>query len=210
MLKSLFSEVTGPGALNQRLTEQLWMEIERAYTHPKRFYHTLQHLQHLAEELLRVRDRIGDWEATAWALFYHDIVYNPLRRDNEERSVVISENRMRTLELSESLISLCTDHILATKTHQWSSNGDTNFFTDADLSILGQPWPVYKKYAMDVRREYALYADNLYLQGRTAVLQHFLDRDRIFKTDHFHDRYEKEARQNLARELTNPLFSEAV
>jgi len=74
-------------------------------------------------------------------------------------------------------------------------------FTDADLSILGQSWEVYFTYSKHVRKEYGQYPLFLYKKGRKKVLKHFLDMERIFKTDHFFELYEKHARVNLQREL---------
>jgi predicted metal-dependent HD superfamily phosphohydrolase len=92
-------------------------------------------------------------------------------------------------------------HIIASKTHLVSADQDTNYFTDADLSVLGASREVYKLYADHVRKEYRYYPDLLYKPGRKKVLQHFLDMPRIFKTEHFYHTFEEQARQNLLWEL---------
>jgi len=154
-------------------------------------------------ELSDVKEKLQDWDTVLFSVFYHDIVYNPLRRDNEERSIVIAENRLRYIDVPEGKIADCKAQILCTQTHQHCADSDSNFFTDADLSILGQDWERYEAYAIAVRQEYALYADNLYYPGRKAVLHHFLQMNRIFKTQDFFDKYEKQARENLLHELRN-------
>ncbi|MNE99513.1 hypothetical protein D3C80_1982060 [compost metagenome] len=78
---------------------------------------------------------------------------------------------------------------------------DTNYFTDADLSILGQDWERYIQYAKDIRKEYTIYPDEQYYPGRTRVIQHFLDMPRLFKTEYFYLQFEEKARENLAKEL---------
>lgn len=154
-------------------------------------------------ELSDVKEKLRDWDTALFSVFYHDVVYNPLRRDNEERSIVIAENRLRYIDVPEGKIADCKAQILCTQTHQHCADSDSNFFTDADLSILGQDWERYEAYAIAVRQEYALYADNLYYPGRKAVLHHFLQMNRIFKTQDFFDKYEKQARENLLHELRN-------
>jgi predicted metal-dependent HD superfamily phosphohydrolase len=93
--------------------------------------------------------------------------------------------------------------ILATKGHTVSTDNDTNLFTDADLSILGESWELYQEYFQKIRKEYAIYPDAVYNPGRTKVLNHFLSMERIFKTDIFHEKFELNAKNNLTRELVH-------
>jgi predicted metal-dependent HD superfamily phosphohydrolase len=99
------------------------------------------------------------------------------------------------------IIENCKSQILATKKHQDSSDIDTNFFIDADLSILGQDTETYKIYFQNVRKEYSIYPDLIYNPGRKKVLKHFLELKRIFKTEYFYAKYENQAKQNLQTEL---------
>ncbi len=69
-----------------------------------------------------------------FAVYYHDVVYRVLRKDNEEKSALIAEKRLNTLNVKTNRIELCTKHIVATKAHRRSDDPDTNFFTDADLA----------------------------------------------------------------------------
>jgi len=60
---------------------------------------------------------------------------------------------------------------------------------------------MYENYTHQLRKEYAVYPDLLYNEGRKKVLMHFLEMNRIFKTDEFYNQFEKQARENLKREL---------
>ena len=200
-MKSIFTQLAANYTAHEKLIQQLWNEIETTYSHPKRHYHTLHHLAHLLDELNPVKEKIKDWNTVLFSVFYHDFVYNPLRRDNEERSTVITENRLQSIDVPAATIEACKKQIMCTRTHEPCNDNDSNFFTDADLSILGQSETIYTEYASAIRKEYALYADNLYFPGRVAVLNHFLRMDRIFKTDYFFTKYEKQARENLKQEL---------
>jgi predicted metal-dependent HD superfamily phosphohydrolase len=201
MMQATFTDLAARYCTNKRLIDQVWAEIEKSYSNPKRFYHTLAHLQQFYNELVDARAYIENQDALLFSLFFHDLVYNPLRRDNEERSIIIAENRLATLDVPKELISKCSILIMATKSHQRTADEDTNIFTDADLSILGQPADIYAAYTTGIRKEYILYSDMLYKPGRKAVVQHFLSQDRIFKTDHFFQKYEQQARENLHSEL---------
>ena len=91
-------------------------------------------------------------------------------------------------------------HIEFTSGHEISSDSDTNYFTDADLSILGSNGKAYGEYSKNIRREYWLYPDIIYNAGRRKVIEHFLAMTKIFKTTHF-QQLEKQARINLQEEL---------
>ena len=90
---------------------------------------------------------------------------------------------------------------LYSKTSQPSENSDTNYFTDADLSILGQNWEVYTQYYKNVRKEYAVYPNIIYNSGRKKALQHFLTMENIFKTEYFYQKFEETARKNIQKEI---------
>ncbi|CUS06612.1 unnamed protein product, partial [Tuber aestivum] len=183
------------------LINELWEEVKAAHSTPKRHYHTLKHLENLLHQLEAVKDQIKNWDVILFTLYYHDIVYNPLKDNNEEKSAELAEVRLRSLAVPNELAQQCKQQILATKKHLLNTDPDTNYFTDADLSVLGQDWPLYAAYAEGVRKEYSIYPDLIYKPGRKKVLQHFLQMDRIFKTDYFYNKLEATAKRNLEREL---------
>jgi predicted metal-dependent HD superfamily phosphohydrolase len=201
VLKETFKELLKNYTDNSGLTNELWTEIEKNYSSKKRHYHTLQHLDSLLAQLTEVKGEIQNWKTILFTLYYHDIVYNSLKSDNEEKSAELAEKRMKQILVSDSSIELCKKQILATKSHIKSMDSDTNYFTDADLSVLGQSWETYSLYYKNVRKEYSIYPDFVYNPGRKKVLLHFLSMDSIFKTAYFHDKFEKAAKKNLQSEI---------
>ncbi len=201
MLKATFIELLTNFTDNDRLTNKLWTEIEKNYSNKKRHYHTLEHLDNLLAQLTEVKNEINDWNTILFTLYYHDIIYSSLKSDNEEKSAELAEKRMKQINLSSQKIELCKKQILATKSHIKSTESDTNYFTDADLSILGQTWETYSLYYKNVRKEYFIYPDLIYNVGRKKVLHHFLSMDSIFKTDFFYNKFEIQAKQNLQKEI---------
>lgn len=199
-IKACFFQLASGYSKDQTLISGLWNEIRSAYEAKGRYYHKLAHLEHLYRQLQEIKPLINDWNTVLFSLYYHDIVYDATKGDNEEQSAVIAEKRMKTLGISESEIESCRQQILATKSHAVAVENDTNLFTDADLSILGSPWDTYHLYARNVRNEYKVYPDFLYNPGRKKVLNHFLEMDRIFKTEVFFEKFELQARGNLQKE----------
>ncbi|MFD2186027.1 hypothetical protein [Aquimarina celericrescens] len=200
-MKDVFTSLLSKYTNDSKLIELLWKEIENKYNKKNRYYHNLKHLEYLYQRLINVKDQITDWDMVLFALFYHDYVYNVLKKDNEQQSAVKAEAILRALGIENDRVELCKEIILATKSHTISKNEDINFFTDADLSILGSDWENYKVYFKNVRKEYKYYPAFMYSKGRIKVLEHFLNMPKIFKTEHFYQKFEAQAKKNMKREI---------
>ena len=201
MLKNTFINLIKNYSENDDLINDLWEEIEKYYSNKSRHYHTLSHLENLLFQLTEVKDKIENCNTILFTLFYHDIVYSAVKSDNEEKSAILAEKRMKQINVSTIEIENCKNQILATKKHLENSDSDTNYFLDADLSVLGQDVEVYTKYFQNVRKEYKIYPNLIYNPGRKKVLNHFLEMERIFKTDYFYQKFENQAKENLKMEL---------
>ncbi len=131
-----------------------------------------------------------------FAIFYHDIVYDVLKDDNEEKSAELAKNQLSILGVKKETIEKVYKLIIETKTHQ-SSSIQNELFLDADIAILGCNKKNYKNYTSQIRKEYAVYSDASYNKGRKKILNSFLEKDTIYKSDHFHNKYEKQAKENM-------------
>lgn len=183
--------------------QELWLQIEIAYTIAGRFYHDLSHLEHLFLELQSLQ--FEDWPTVLFSLVYHDVVYDVeqhiVMNDNEERSADFCERHLASFQYAPEKIAKCRQQILATKKHSLSTDNDTNLLIDADLSILGQDWEVYDLYRNKIRQEFDVYPDSIFNAGRRKVLLYFLQMEPLFKTPHFRQLYEEKAKENLRREV---------
>lgn len=200
MLKEVFENLIENYCHDHQLRLKLWDEIEIAYTSESRYYHNLHHLVSVYHELKAVEDQIYDFD-TILLHFYHDFVYDPLESDNELQSAIVARERLAKVGFPILLIERCYEQIVATHGHHRSVENDTNLFTDADLSVLGKDWSIYLEYGQQIRKEYHAYPDEVYRIGRSKVLKHFLAMERIYKTAHFYQLYEKNARKNMQNEL---------
>lgn len=201
-LKSIFSNLISKFSDDEKLKLDYWQEIEKSYSQKNRKYHNLLHLENMILELENVKDEISDFDALLFSVFYHDIIYKATSKDNEEKSAEIAKKRLEKINFSSEKIPKIYNQILATKSHKKSDDSDTNFLLDADLAILGKDWKDYENYIHQIRKEYSIYPDFLYNPGRKKVLTHFLEFDEIFKTNHFKEKYEKIARENIKREIS--------
>ena len=194
MLKNRFYSLCQNFTNNEELIAKLWIEIDKAHTVPTRHYHTLIHLQQIYKALPSTSI------VSEFAIFYHDIVYDVSRNDNEEKSALLCEKRLNYLGVSTKLKNQITQLIRETKTHK-ASSATNALFLDADLAILGSDWKRYKEYLQNVRKEYLIYNDDVYNLGRKKVLKQFLKQERIYISEYFYERYEQQARKNIEQEL---------
>ena len=199
MIKNKFKTLCQNFSKDKKLIDTLWKEIEKRHSEPTRYYHTLKHLEHIYAELPK-QDIV-----TEFAIFYHDIVYDASKNNNEEESAKLCEERLSLLGVSQKLITDTTQLINETKTHESSSKTNA-LFLDADLAILGSPKNIYQSYIENIRKEYALYDDATYNKGRRKALKHFLEKPNLYQSAYFYNKYEKQGQQNIIIEY-NSLIS---
>lgn len=200
-LRNIWNELTSRYTHNTELVNNLWMEIERKYSTKRRHYHNLSHVKYMIDRAIQHKEKLIDFDIVLFSIFYHDIVYNTMRQDNEQKSADIARDRLTKLGVPLDKSKACQNQIIATKDYKDNENNDTNYLLDFDLAILGDTAENYEIYRKNIRKEYSIYPDFLYKKGRKKVLEHFLDMDRIFKTNEFHESFESQARENLKKEL---------
>ncbi|WP_201502492.1 HD domain-containing protein [Psychrobacter cibarius] len=189
----------------------LWQNIAIRYNEPQRAYHTLQHIQQLFGQFEQIKHLFHEPHIIALAIYYHDVIYEPTRSDNELKSAeyaVESLTGYLNAEQCQHIYAL----IMMTASHQvekWSNEtkerekySDAAYLLDMDLSILGSSWSVYEQYAHAVRQEYAHVSDDDYRVGRIAVLKELLAHPTLYLTDYYYERLEKQARKNIEHEIT--------
>lgn len=180
-------------------------EIRRRYTGSARHYHNLQHIGDLLQLATAHEQHLQDKDTVLFSIFYHDIVYNVFRKDNEVRSAAMAAKRLATLHVPAGKIDMVGDFIKATQTHILPAGtahaADLAWFLDFDRAVLAAPWPAYETYARQVRKEYRLYPDRMYNPGRRTFLQQTLQATSIFHTAYFREQHEPDARANMQREL---------
>jgi predicted metal-dependent HD superfamily phosphohydrolase len=189
-------------SLGKTESERLFAEITRRHGERHRHYHGLGHLVALFDVLEPVWPQIAERTRVELAVWFHDIIYKPLRSDNEEKSAELATNRLTKAGVDASLVERVERLIRTTSNHQaGGTDQDDALFLDADFSILGAPTDVYDWYVDAIRKEYRMVPGPMFRAGRTKFLRHALAQPRVFHTDYFESRFGNKARQNMAREL---------
>jgi predicted metal-dependent HD superfamily phosphohydrolase len=204
-IRAVWDQLAGRYCSDPALIDQFFNEIARKYTSSRRHYHNVNHIQALLAFCESYASQLKDKDVVAFSVFYHDIIYNVLRKDNEPRSAKLAVKRLQALSVPPEKREQIKLYIEATQTHAITAavthTTDLQLFLDFDMSILGADWAAYEAYTHQVRREYRIYPDKIYYPGRKQFLQHCLQAAHIFQTPVFHERYEARARENMAREL---------
>jgi predicted metal-dependent HD superfamily phosphohydrolase len=183
--------------------EDVGQMLIASYTAPDRYYHGLDHIAECLNELDSIREQAGDSRAIELAIWFHDVIYDGRRTDNEERSADLANERLAELGLAESLRRDVHRLILCTRHDREPPDVDGKIMVDIDLASLGRPAEVFDENTRLIRKEYPHVADADFARGRRDMLGRFLARPRIYYTDFFRDRYESRARENLSRALAN-------
>jgi predicted metal-dependent HD superfamily phosphohydrolase len=186
----------------QTVNGGLFNQLVRAYGEPQRHYHTLQHL----------RECLAHWEAASalarrpeeveLALWFHDAIYDPKRKDNEARSAEWAQASVVAAGCAPALAQRIADLVLATASHEAPADDpDAQLLLDIDLAILGANAARFAESDRQIRAEYAHVPDADFRAGRARILAGFLARPRIYATAPFHDALEARARENIGRSL---------
>ncbi|WP_410639917.1 hypothetical protein [Amycolatopsis sp. lyj-346] len=184
-------------------TSDAWPRLAARYAEPHRRYHTLTHAAAVARDSAWLAEGLGATEraVVAVAAWTHDVVYDAKPGEDERASAAWAREALEGVadahvERVEGLILTTIEHdappddLLATA------------LLDADLAILGASEEQYAAYARGVREEYAKYPDDVWCEGRIAVLERLLSRP-LYRSETARTRWASAAGKNLTAELTH-------
>lgn len=182
---------------------EFWDSALSAYMMPGRYYHNWYHIVEMLILFEEVRHLADNPMAIETGALFHDRVYNVFRSDNEEASEVVMRMMCRHVGLPDLFADEVGRQIMASR-HKKDAPPQTNdgkILVDLDMAILGAPVEHFDEYEVGIRKEYAHVSDVDFAKGRSAILQGFLDRGRIYYTDYFHEKLGARAEENLKRSI---------
>ncbi len=143
-----------------------------------RHYHNQSHLVDLIDQINNYYKNKSnklsnkEYEKLLISSLFHDIIYDPLKENNEEMS-------------SNFFLNLCEDKnhdiieiskiILDTKNHS-SINELSNLFSSFDMNIVTRDYNSLLEWESGIREEYSLYSTEEYKIGRIGFLEGLLDK----------------------------------
>ncbi|MEU9778416.1 hypothetical protein [Streptomyces sp. NPDC047968] len=189
----------GPGAT---VLDRYADDLLGRWAEPQRRYHTTDHLVAVLHRVDELREYAADLAAVRLAAWFHDAVYLPDRSENEERSARLAERALTELGVGEARTAEVARLVRLTVTHDpEEGDADGQVLCDADLAVLAAAPAAYAAYAAAVREEYGFVPEELFRDGRAAVLRGLLALPRLYRTPHGREHWEAPARHNLTVEL---------
>jgi len=202
LITDTWEELAAKYAIPKDKSEKMLKKIMDAYSHKNRHYHNLTHIEDLLGQAKKNESHLQDADAVCLAILFHDVVYEASNSDNEKKSATFAQKMMKEMAVEGGKIQRVYDYILATKKHEPApADSDLQFLLDIDLSILASEPARYQLYTGQIRKEYSIYPDFLYKNGRKKAMTSFLERPQIFYF--YGNEYEKKARQNIENEIIN-------
>jgi predicted metal-dependent HD superfamily phosphohydrolase len=179
-----------------------WAAVVAAWSERHRRYHDLAHLAAVLGIVGELAGAAADSDAVRLAAWYHDVVYDPRRGDNEEVSAARARAGLRGL-VDDDRIAEVERLVLLTAGHD-PAPGDANgaVLCDADLAVLASPPESYATYASAVREEYGHLSDEVFAAGRAEVLEQLLALPALYRLPAVAESWTARARANLAAELS--------
>jgi predicted metal-dependent HD superfamily phosphohydrolase len=192
-----FAALTGDSATSR--TE--WAAVVAAWSEPHRRYHDLRHLAAVLGLVDELAPAATDPVAVRLAAWYHDVVYDPRRDDNERVSAERARAGLRGLVDEPRLAEV--ERLVAVTAGHDPAPDDANgaVLCDADLSVLASDPANYAVYASAVREEYGHLSDAEFTAGRIAVLERLLALPELFRLPAVAADWTPRARANLMAEL---------
>ena len=159
--------------LKAHINEQGIKELPLRWKEPHRRYHTVAHLIDILKEMendYRFNDLdVFSKHALCLAAFFHDVVYKPLEKNNEDLSIAYFLHCYKNN--NECLRDAVCDLIATTKSRKRPINRLHQIFWDADNAQFKKNFPTFLRIEKMIRQEFSVVPKEKYKEGRIAFLE---------------------------------------
>ena len=140
-----------------------------------RHYHNLNHLNDLISQINEDKSKYSEkeYEKLLITSLFHDIVYDGMKTDNEEKSAEFFTNCC--VEKDNTDIQHIRQMILDTKTHK-SQDKLTEAFNNYDMNIVERDFDQLLEWEHGIYEEYKGWGRENYKNGRLKFLESLLDK----------------------------------
>lgn len=137
------------------------------YREPHRYYHNLNHLEEICQLILNEHEAGTNRDILLVAAVFHDIIYNPLKGDNEEKSAALframASGKKENIDYVNSIILDTKQHIANTDLSEDFIRYDFHGLRTGDLGRMVSD-------GMKIMREFQYYDYGQYKIGRNRAM----------------------------------------
>ena len=194
--RSLWQRCLVNGAADD--SERIHQRLLAGYREPHRRYHTLAHVKHCLTMFDQCKDLARHPDALELAVWFHDVVWQPGETDNEALSAALYQQLSDGVHADD--LRQRVDSLIMATLHDGSSleDSDAPYMVDIDLSSFGLSWDEFLRDSQNLRQE-SLLEDADFYRRQGSFQNCLLSRPRFFVSEYFYQRFESQARENLAR-----------
>jgi len=178
--------------------DEIFSEIMNYYS-LGRHYHTIDHIIYML-------DNVKDFKLTSKkklkleiAIWFHDIVYDSKRKDNEQRSANLANFFLKMVGVPKRHRKEVEQLILITSHKEIPKNKLEKIICDLDLKAMSESWQLENSFK--IRKEYSHLSYDDWNKGRKEFLESMLLKKYIYNTSEYRDGLEVKTRTNLIEEL---------
>lgn len=184
-------------------------ELAQAWMEPGRFFHNLEHLKALLENIDFMAQTARNPDALRLAAWFHGVRFDVSAQAVAQAKdgldihagALKAQEVLTSLEMPQPQVQRVVGLIESLEGHRGDPDDiDAQVLSDADLSILAADPEDYLDYMCQLRREYSAYDDAEFVSARSQVVSALLARRQLFWT-HAASAWEELARENLRAEL---------
>ena len=196
--------------------EEVWDVLKFGYTQPHRHYHNFGHIRTLLKTFEKYKSEFEDPLAVELAIWFHDVVYDPQSKFNEDASAELAFSlilKLKNIELAKKVKEL----IMFTKWSDGSfyignlNNLQDNFkyasndfflLRDIDWSGFGLEWDKFKTNGDRLRLEVPYLSDLEYTKRYLGFLNSLIEMSRpLYCSDIFNKKFEIKANENILKAI---------
>jgi predicted metal-dependent HD superfamily phosphohydrolase len=85
-LKAEWTDLVSHFSNDEKQIEDIFDRITQFYNSQNRYYHNLNHIGDMLTEAGNFKKMVDDYDSILFAIWFHDIIYDTKRSDNEEKS----------------------------------------------------------------------------------------------------------------------------
>jgi predicted metal-dependent HD superfamily phosphohydrolase len=99
-----FHSLLAPFGVNPVMSQEIFTDIATADSSADRHYHNLTHILQVLQIIDEMRPQAENPAALEFAAWFHDIIYDPKAKDNEEKSAEYATNILNLIKIPSSII----------------------------------------------------------------------------------------------------------